>query len=70
MQRKQYEQKANDLQPKSIQPEQDLIIDVYISEDHKEKLVIRKGELLEDVAAAFVHEHSTYFYIQIYHNQR
>lgn len=41
-------------------PEQDLVIDVYIAEDHKEKLVIRKGEALEEVATAFVKQHSTY----------
>lgn len=33
--------------PRTVTPDQDLVIDVYISEDRKEKLVLRKGQNLE-----------------------
>jgi hypothetical protein len=41
-------------------PEQDLVIEVYISEERKERLVVRKGECLEEVACRFIAEHGMY----------
>ena len=36
------------------------MIDVYISEDHKEKLIIRKGDSLSDVANRFIIDHGNF----------